>query len=160
MVPSSIEAQTTSPESTSSSRPCDLEQQLHFRRLPLPLLAQLADQRLQALGGERLRTQRFPCPLDGFCQPLLIERLQDVVHGVHFERLHRVLIVGRGKNDVRHLALAILQPLDDAEAVQPRHLHVQKHQVRIVLLDQGHGFQAVLALPHDGHLGEALQQIR
>src|SRR5581483_3582900 len=50
--------------------------------------------------------------------------------------------------------------LDDREAIEPRHLHVEKNQVGIVFADQVHGFQAVLPLGNDFDVADILQQER
>ena len=53
-------------------------------------------------------------------------------------------------------------PLDDffqhPEPVQAGHLHVQKYEVRRVLLDQRDGFHAVLPLADHIDLGKAFQE--
>ena len=66
----------------------------------------------------------------GFRDARLVERLQDVVDGVHFERLHRIVVERRGEDDLRQAELALHQLLDHAEPVEPGHLHIEKHQVR------------------------------
>ena len=70
------------------------------------------------------------------------------------------MIVGRGEYDLRHAQFALDQLLDHAEAVQARHLHVEKHQVGIVFLDQCDRFEAVLTQSDHVYLGKALQQVK
>ena len=77
-------------------------------------------------GAVLARLQPHARPRQRLGQPLLAERLQQVVHRVHLERAQRVLVVG-GREDHRHLTADQLQHL---EAVQLRHLHVEEHQIR------------------------------
>ena len=108
--------------------------------------------------GEPARLQLLPGLLHGLRDPLLVERLQQVVDGVHFEGLHRILVVGGGEDDLRQRHFLVDQLLDDAEAVEPGHLHVEEDEFGRELLDQVHRFHAVLALRDDVHI-EIAQQI-
>ena len=90
--------------------------------------------------------------------PLLVERLQQVVDRVHLERLDRILVKGGGENDLGKSDFLVEQFLDDAEAVEAGHLHVEKDQVGIVLADQVDAFEPVLALGHDVHVADIFQQ--
>jgi len=56
--------------------------------------------------------------------------------------------------------LFVQELLDDCEAVEPGHLHVEKNQQGIQLTDETDGFEAVLALSDNFHFGEAFQQER
>ncbi len=87
--------------------------------------------------------------VDGLRDTLAIERLQQIVDGIHFERLDGVLIVGGSEDDLRQRHLAVQQLLDDAEAVETRHLHVKEDEIGRELLDQVDGLDSVLALSHD-----------
>src|SRR5262249_28860483 len=91
--------------------------------------------------------------------PLFVERLQQVVDGVDLEGLHRVLIVGRRKDDLRHGDLLVDKLLDDAETVKARHLYVEKDQIGRVLSDQINCFQAVAAVRHYGDVIHRLEQV-
>ena len=63
---------------------------------------------------------------------------------MHFERAQRVLIVS-GREDHRHFPADQLEHL---EAVQLRHLHVEKHQIGVELRHRLDGIEAVAALGH------------
>ena len=108
--------------------------------------------------GEPAALQLLPGLLHRLRDPLLVERLQQVVNRVHLERLHRILVVGGGEHDLRQRHFLVDQLLDGAEAVESGHLHVKEDEFRRELLDQVHGFHAVLALRHDVHI-EIAQQI-
>ena len=38
------------------------------------------------------------------------------------------------------------------KAVERRHLHVEKHEIRLQIVDEGHGFVAVASFAHDGDI--------
>ena len=82
-----------------------------------------------------------PRALQGVGEALAIERLEDVVERAHLEGLERVLIVGGHEDHERHALAA--DRLDDLEAVHVRHLDVEKHQLRRMILDGRHGLLAV-----------------
>ena len=65
------------------------------------LLLEHADQRFQPLGGVTGRFDLRACFLDRLRDPLLVERLQQVVDSVHFKRFDGILIEGRGENYFR-----------------------------------------------------------
>ena len=94
----------------------------------------------------------------GLCHPLPVERLEQIVHRIHFKRLHRVLIEGRGKDNLGQRDLLVQQFLDHAETIESRHLHVEKNQVGIVFADEIDGFDAVLALGDDVDIADIFQQ--
>ena len=84
------------------------------------------------------------------------ERLQQVVERVHLERAERVLVVGGDEDDRRHLLGT--DGLDDAEAVDTGHLHVEEHQVGHLVLNRRDGLRAVAALAHHFDVVLLLQQ--
>ena len=96
---------------------------------------ELTDELLETLRRGGLRLHHFARALDGLGDARFVERLQDVIYGVYFERLYGVLIERRGKHDVRHFHFSFDEFFEDAETVQPRHLHVEKDQIRRMLLD-------------------------
>ena len=83
--------------------------------------------------------QPLPRALQRLLETVLAERLQQIIHRVRVERPHRVLIVGRHENH-RDRWVDQFQHL---EAIQLRHLHVQEHQVRLVLRDRLHRLESV-----------------
>src|SRR5271157_4770121 len=100
----------------------------------------------------------MPCLLHRLRNALLVKGLQQIVNCVHFERLDSILVVGGGKNDLRQRYFLVEQLLDRAEAVEARHLHVEKDEVGREFFDQVDRFDAVLALRHDVHI-EIAQEI-
>ena len=66
--------------------------------------------------------------VERFAQPRLLDRLQQVVDGVHLEGAHGVLVVRRDERDERHRLL--LQHPHDADAVEFRHLQIEQRQIR------------------------------
>ena len=110
-------------------------------------------------------------PLHGLLDARAVKRLQQVIDGVHVEGAHGVLVIGRGKDDLRQrlgvvrpwprrfCRAALHQPLDHGKAVQPRHLHIEKDQVGMVLLDQVNGLDAVGSLRHHIHAAHLVEQI-
>jgi len=97
--------------------------------------------------------------LQSFGDAGLVERLQNIIHGVHVEGLDGVVVEGRGENNLRDAEFAFEEFFDNAEAIEAGHLHVEEHKVGFVLLDQRDGFEAVLAQGNHVHFGKALQQI-
>jgi len=59
---------------------------------------------------------------------------------------------------LRELPFAVHQLFDHAEAVEARHLHVEKYKVRGMFLDEGEGLDAVFSLADEVHVGETLEQ--
>ena len=133
-----------------------LHQQFYGRRFRR---SHLADERFQPFGGRGFGLQRFLRALNGPRQTILLDRLQDVIDGVDFEGLHGIVVKRRRENDLRNFSLAVHQLLDHVETVEARHLHVEKHQVRRMFLDEGESLHAVFALPDQMHFGETFQQV-
>jgi hypothetical protein len=63
---------------------------------------------------------------------------------MHFESPQREFVVSRHKYDMR--ALAICNGTNDIEPRLSRHLNVQEHQVRAMLMNRVHRFSPVPAL--------------
>ncbi len=84
------------------------------------------------------------------------ERLQQVVDRVHVERPQRVLVVGRDEHD-RHVAADQFEHL---EAVELRHLDVEKQQVGMQLGDGLDCLEPVGALGHDLDVGIGVRYSR
>ena len=90
-------------------------------------------------------------------EPLVVERLHEIVHGREVERLQRIPIVGRDEDRRRHVIRAHLT--HDVEARLPRHLHVEKHEIRV---ERAHGLDRRGAVVHardDLHVLLRAQQI-
>jgi hypothetical protein len=94
--------------------------------------------------------------LQGGGEAAFVERLEQVIQGVHLERLQRVAVVGGDEDDRgRH---RVAQGLQDAEAVQAGHLHVQEHQVGAQLPQGAEGLLAVAAFAEDGDVRVGFEQ--
>ena len=110
------------------------------------IAAQILDQRQEAAAEVAVLVafELFAGALQRVGEALAVERLQQVVERPHLERLQRVLIVGGDEDDERHLVGA--DRLDHLEAVHLRHLHVEEHEVRRVVVNSGDGLFAVARL--------------
>ena len=124
-----------------------------------PLLLQHLHQRLNLVGRRGFGLLGAHGFFHHLQHALFLKGLQKVIERAHLKGLDRVLVKGRGKDDARQRNLLFHQLLDDAKAVQSRHLHVQKDQVGRVFLDQGNGLDAVLALSNDLHVVEVAQKV-
>ena len=80
-------------------------------------------------------------------EPRIVDRLQDVVDGACFKRLHREPVVCRHEHD--HRQLVRLQFGEHVEARQPGHLDVEEHEVRAKFADRLERLAAVAALAND-----------
>ena len=94
--------------------------------------------------------------LQRFGEALAVERLEQVVERADLERAQRVLIVGGHEDHERHALAA--DGFDHLEAVHLRHLHVEEHEIRLVIDDRRDGFFAVAALADDLDVRLARQQ--
>src|ERR1017187_3142093 len=145
---------------------------------PAPPPAILPPARPPAGPGRRSRTtpgNSAPRPLHRFNHAVAVKRLQQVIHCIHVESAHGVLVIGGSKDNLwqwlsflaptgaspcaNFCPVAIHQPLDHRKSVQSRHLHIQKHQVGMVLLDQVHGLNAVGPLPNNFNVPHRVEQI-
>ena len=96
-------------------------------------------------------------PVQRARQPLLVERLEQVVHRGRVERLHRVLGVRGNEDDVRHGRQ--VQALDQREPVRARHADVEQNQVRPLRAGEVARLLHVLRLAHDLHVRVAGQHL-
>ena len=108
--------------------------------------------------GDVVRLGHLARALQGARDALLVKGLQHVVDGVHFEGLHGVMVVGGRENNLRQGLFAPDELLDYPKTVEAGHLHVEKNKLRLVLLDQSDGLQAILSLRDHVDVGKALQQ--
>src|SRR5690348_3033680 len=69
------------------------------------------------------------------------------------------MVERRRENDLRQLQFFLDDFFEDAEAVEAGHLHVEEDEVGRVLLDQVHGFEAVLPLSDERDFWKRLQQV-
>jgi hypothetical protein len=90
---------------------------------------------------------------------LLVEGLQQIIHRIDLERLHRILVKSSCEDDLGQGDLLVQQLLDDPEAVESGHLHIEKYEIGAVLLDQADRLEAVLALRHHVDVSGAFKQV-
>ena len=105
--------------------------------------------------------QTLPRALHRLQHAVAIEGLQQVVDGVDVEGTHSVLVKGGRKNNLRQLlSLPQLdQLLEDREAVEARHLDVEKHHVGVMGADQVDGLDAVLPFRENIDAAGGVEQI-
>ncbi len=72
--------------------------------------------------------------------------------------MHGVVIEGGGDDDVGDFEFALDEFLEDAEAIEARHLDVEEDEVGGVFLDEVDGFEAVFALADEGDFGEGFEK--
>jgi hypothetical protein len=92
-------------------------------------------------------------------EPRRVNRFQQVIHGIDFKRLDRVLVKGRDKDKGGCQDVAAEKPPCDLKPADAGHLDVQEHQVRVVALGRCHGFEAVARLRDDLHVGEPFELV-
>src|SRR5215475_2807965 len=68
------------------------------------------------------------------------------------------MIESRGEDDVGDAGFAFDKFLENAEAVEAGHLHVEENQVGRMFLDEIDGFQAIFSLADEIDLGKTLQE--
>jgi len=95
-----------------------------------------------------------PRARDGCFQPVVLHRLQQVVHGFEAKCLDGKLIVCRGKYDVRRFDLPLPEPPNHPESVESRHLDVEKSYRGIKPFDGLYRFQPV------GNTGDDLNVVK
>jgi hypothetical protein len=91
-------------------------------------------------------------------QPVVFHRFEHVVDGVHLEGIHGVFVVGGHEDDHGHVVA--LEFFDHLEAVHPRHLDIQKQQIRVVLGNGGESLRSIGALGDHVNLRQLLQANR
>ena len=69
---------------------------------------------------------------------------------MHLECLERKLVVRRDEDHGHVLA----DKLQNVEAIELWHLHVEQQEIHRVFAHGFHGFESVRALSHDGHAAE------
>ncbi len=120
----------------------------------------MAHQRFKTLARRSLCFQRLLCALDRAGEATPFDRFKNVVDGVHFKCLHGVIVERGRENNLRKLSFAIHQPLDYAETIESRHLHIEENKVRRMFLDEREGFDSIFPLANQMHFGKLLQQVR
>ena len=93
---------------------------------------------------------------NGFLQARPGDGLEQIVQRIHFESVHGVLVIGGGENKKRKPGFLLEQLLDHSEAVQARHLHVEKDQVGIQVSNEAHRLESIPTLPHNLDIGKTL----
>jgi len=98
-----------------------------------------------------------------------VKGLQQIIDGIHVKGAHGVLIVGRRKNELRQCFLFVAarsghasfidEALNHRKAVEARHLHIEKDQIRVLFLDQIDGLDAIRPLPDNLDVAHRIEQI-
>ena len=91
----------------------------------------------------------------GFLQPLGFDGFQQIIKGMLFEGLHRILVKSGQKHDVRPV-FRIEHP-DHFQAADARHLNIEKQHVRAQLVHRANRFHRVAALPDYLNVAGGLQ---
>ena len=78
-----------------------------------------------------------------------VEGLEQIIDGVYVEGAYCVLVEGCGEDDLRQAVAVLDQLLEHGEAVEARHLHVEKDDVGLVFADELDGLNAVRSLGDD-----------
>jgi hypothetical protein len=104
--------------------------------------------------GTRLGAPANPLrALDRLGEALLLDGLQDVIDRMHLEGLDRVLVVGRDEYDRRRV-LHIGEARYDLEAIEPRHLDIEEHDVGPQLPDRFYGLVPLARFAGDLDAGD------
>src|SRR6185503_3969544 len=91
------------------------------------------------------------------CQPSGLNRLQQIVHGVDFECLYRVLIVRRDEDEVG-IDPGSQKTTGDFEPRKARHLNVEQHEVGGMFVNCPQRFDTIARLVHDLDTVELTEQ--
>ena len=110
----------------------------------LELRQQASQQGLTFVGAGIQMTR--PDSRERLAKALLVERLQQIIHRAHFERLERVGVVGCDENQGGQLRR--LQGARQVDAIQRIHLNVQKQQLRFLQSNGRESRGAVAELAH------------
>src|SRR5271156_1841655 len=89
------------------------------------------------------------CVNQGLGKSLLIKRFQEIVNCVHFECTNGVHIVSRDKDIDGSGAVHWLHILNDSKTIQIRHLHIEKNDVGMKLIDLLHSVYSVRRLAYN-----------
>lgn len=83
-------------------------------------------------------------------EPVVVDRLHDVVDGAYVKGLECVARMGGKKNDQRRVLA--LQSREHLKAIQARHLHVQEDQFRLQSIDDFHRVFAAIGLANHAYI--------
>ncbi len=95
-------------------------------------------------------------PIEGGTKPRAIDRLEQVVDRMQFERVDRVLIVGRAEDDRRAWPP---ERRGHFEAAASRHLNVEQHEIRRQLVDALDSLHAVFRIADDFDFRDGREQL-
>ena len=104
-----------------------------------------------------VRREKSPRPDQRARKAVAVERLEQIIHGARLECVERVLVVRRHEH--RRGQLVRLQGRQHLEAIQLRHLHVEKQQVGAIRPDTIGGLGTVAALAHDDDVRLRVEQL-
>ena len=80
-------------------------------------------------------------PVHGRREPVLVDRLHQIIDRLRVERAERMLVECGDEHEQRRLD--VHQPLDHRKSVEPRHLDVEEDEVGLVGLDLADRFASV-----------------
>jgi len=121
---------------------------------------ELRDELFEAFSGIGLGFDFAFDALNGFGDAGLVERLENIVDGIHVESLDGVVVESGGEDNVRNFEVAFNEFLEDAEAVETGHLDVEENEIGIVFLDEIDGVEAVFALGQKIDFRKTLEEER
>ncbi|MNL44219.1 hypothetical protein D3C87_1667790 [compost metagenome] len=91
------------------------------------------------------RLGNVPDLFNGFQQPIVLHRFQQVIHRIFFKSTDRILVISCRKHHQRHFC----KLGKHFEAIQQRHFNVEKNNVGLVFVDFNQSFGAVFGFRHD-----------
>src|SRR5580704_6411699 len=93
--------------------------------------------------------ENLACVIQRLGKSLLIIRFQEIVNGMHFKCTNGVHIMSRYKDIYGSGAVHWLHILDDSKTIEIRHLHIEKNDVRMKLIDLLHRAYSVRRLAYN-----------
>src|ERR1043165_4828576 len=94
--------------------------------------------------------------MEGFVETFAIEWFEEVIESVHLKSFERELIMGGDKDDGRHGRAFDL--IDYVEAAHLGHLHIEKDEVGLLLLDGLDGSGAIVTFAEQFNVRFALEK--
>ena len=109
-------------------------------------------------GASRAGADPLTRTLDRLLEPGSLDRLQQIVDGVHFERLYGVPVEGGDEDDAGRRAV-LDELVRDFEAIETGHLNVEKQDIRCEAPDNAHRLEAVAGLRDHLDISDLLEHV-
>src|SRR5690349_6559734 len=122
----------------------------------LLLLFQQVDKRFQTFTRRGRCGEFLPRFFHRLRNAFFVERLEEVVNGIHFEGTDRILIECSRKHDLRKWMFFVDKLFDHLKAIEAGHLHVEKYQLGIMLADELYRLHSVATLSDYVDVADAL----